>query len=131
MGAPIRILHLDDNPSDAQLVALTLEVERQKLPTTVRYVRTKEAYLAALKEKEFDIILSDYRMPEYDGDAALASAQELCPEIPFIMVTGELGEEFAIERLQRAREQVLRVQGEGRAVLPGRRRARVQAPVGR
>ena len=101
MGAPIRILHIDDNPLDAQLVAMTLEIEHEKLPTTLEYVQTKDEYLAALKRKDFDIILSDYRMPGYDGDQALASAQEICPEIPFIIVTGELGEEFAVERLQR------------------------------
>ena len=98
---PLRILHLDDNPLDAQLVAMTLEVEQEKLPTTVNYVQTKEAYLAALDKKDFDLILSDYRMGPYNGDQALASAKQTCPDIPFIMVTGELGEEMVIETLKR------------------------------
>jgi PAS domain S-box-containing protein len=95
----IRILHLDDNPADAQLVALTLEQE--KLPHTLTYVQTREEFLAALRRKDCDIILSDYRMPGYDGDQALQAAQQICPEVPFIMVTGELGEELVIETLQR------------------------------
>src|SRR5512133_4029898 len=101
MGSPIRILHLDDNSSDATLVTLALEVGEKKLSTHIHYVQTKEEYLAALERKDFDIILSDYRMPGYDGDQALAAAQEICPEIPFIMVTGELGEERVIETLKR------------------------------
>jgi len=101
MRATIRILHLDDSPLDAELVAMALDAERGKLPTTVRYVQTRDAYLAALKQRDFDLILSDYRMPDYDGDQALAAAREMCPEIPFIMVTGELGEELVIETLKR------------------------------
>ncbi len=101
MGAPVRILHLDDNPFDAQLVSLWLETEQERLPTTVTYVSTKEEYLAALERKDFDIILSDYRMPAFDGDQALKAAREKCPEIPFIMVTGELGEDLVIETLHR------------------------------
>jgi PAS domain S-box-containing protein len=101
VAATIRILHLDDDPLDAQFVAMTLEAASENFSTSLTYVQTKEAYLSALERKDFDIILSDYRMPGYDGDDALASAQEKCPEIPFIMVTGELGEERVIETLQR------------------------------
>ncbi len=101
MPPPIRILHLDDDPLDAQLIEMTLENEHGNLPTALTYVQTKTEYLAALKHAEFDIILSDYRMPGFDGDDALAAAQMNCPEIPFIMVTGELGEERVIETLQR------------------------------
>lgn len=101
MSAPIRILHLDDSPLDAQLVAFTLDAEKSKFPTTLTYVQTREQYLEALGRKDFDIILSDYRMPDYDGDGALKAALAQCPDIPFIMVTGELGEELVIETLKR------------------------------
>ncbi len=99
--APIRILHLDDNPLDAELVTMALNAERSVFPTSVTYVQSEEEYLAALERKEFDLILSDYRMPGFDGDQALRAAQRICPEIPFIMVTGELGEERVIETLKR------------------------------
>ncbi|MBP1647648.1 MAG: aphA [Bacteroidetes bacterium] len=101
MHSPIRILHLDDNPLDAQLVAMTLEIEQGKMPSTVNCVQTRGEFLSALKAGGFNIILSDYRMPDFDGDQALKLAQEICPDIPFIMVTGELGEELVIETLKR------------------------------
>ncbi len=122
MVDPVRILHLDDDPMDAQLVALTLESESDEFPTILTYVRTKDAFLAALDRKDFDVILSDYRMPGYDGDDALASVLEKCPETPFIMVTGELGEERAIETLQRgAADYVLK--GRIFRLIPAIRRA--------
>ena len=122
MADPVRILHLDDDPLDAQLVAMTLESEYDEFPTVLTYVRTKDAFLSALDRKDFDIILSDYRMPGYDGDEALASVLEKCPEIPFIMVTGELGEERAIETLQRgAADYVLK--GRIFRLIPAIRRA--------
>lgn len=126
MPSPIRILHLDDNPGDARLVAFALEVEQGKFPTAVHYVQTKEEYLAALAARDFDLILSDYRMPAYDGDQALQAAREICPDIPFIMVTGELGEERAIETLRHGatdyvlKDRILRL-------IPAIKRALVEA----
>ena len=96
-----RILHIDDNPMDAELIAEILRAEPEKLQASVQYVKSKGDFLAALRRRDFDVILSDYRMPGFDGDQALDAAQEACPDIPFIMVTGELGEERAIETLQR------------------------------
>ncbi len=101
MSAPVRVLHLDDNPVDAQLVSMMLELDRKKLPTTLTYVQTEPEFRAALERKDFDVILSDYRMPNFDGDQALLLAREMCPEVPFIMVTGELGEDRAIDTVKR------------------------------
>jgi len=100
-GTPIRVLHLDDCSADAELVAMALELQKTEFPATVQYVQNQEQFLAALSRRDFDMILSDYRMPGFDGEHALKAAQERCPEIPFIMVTGELGEERVIETLQR------------------------------
>ncbi len=97
----VRILHLDDNPMDAQLIADILQDDPKQLQASVTFVQTRNEYMAALQRKDFDVILSDYRMPHFDGDQALKAAQEECPDIPFIMVTGEIGEERAIETLQR------------------------------
>jgi len=96
----VRILHLDDNPSDAQLIRALIEEANHDLSASVESVTTKEAYLAALRSCPFDLILSDYHMSGYDGDEALRDARALCPDTPFIMVTGELGEERAIETLK-------------------------------
>ncbi|RPH35794.1 response regulator, partial [bacterium] len=74
----IRILHLDDSPIDAKLIAGTLEAEPQQFPVSVTYVQNKEEFLSALRRKDFDVILSDYRMPGFDGDQALEAAQAAC-----------------------------------------------------
>ena len=97
---PVRILHLDDSPQDALLIQHTLNTVSDRLPTSVVYVQTREQYRDALERGRFDLILSDYRMPGYDGDDALRDAKRICPETPFIMVTGEMGEERAIETLK-------------------------------
>lgn len=96
---PIRILHLDDNKTDHFLVKR--EIESKHFPASYIFASTKREYISALEKGDFDIILSDYRMPDFDGDRALELARESCPAIPFIMVTGELGEDRAIETLHR------------------------------
>ncbi len=101
MAEHVRILHLEDNPLDAKLAQLTLEEVSDQICVSVKHVLDKEQYLAALEVRDFDIILSDYRMPDYDGDEALRAARARCPDVPFIMVTGELGEDRAVETLQR------------------------------
>ncbi len=101
MDNVIRVLHLDDSPMDAELVALALKMQHDEFSATIQYVQSKEQFIAALEKRDFDIILSDYRMPDFDGEQALRLAQERCPGIPFIMVTGELGEELVIETLKR------------------------------
>ena len=97
----VRILHLDDNPMDAALIADILQDDPGQLRASVTYVQNRSEFVAALQHQKFDVILSDFRMPGFDGDQALLVAQECSPDIPFIMVTGELGEERAIETLQR------------------------------
>ena len=86
---------------NASLVAMALDVQKNDFPAEIRYVQNREQFLAALERLDFDIILSDYRMPDFDGEQALKVARERCPEIPFIMVTGELGEDRVIETLKR------------------------------
>jgi signal transduction histidine kinase len=63
-------------------------------------VETREAYLEALDQQPPDMILSDYALPSFDGYTALAIAKEKVPNIPFIFVTGTMGEEVAIETLK-------------------------------
>jgi len=94
----IRILMLEDNATDAELIAHTLR--EGGIPSSNRRVETKPDYVRELEARPPDVILSDYELPSFDGYKALAIAQKKCPEVPFIFVTGTLGEEVAIETLK-------------------------------
>jgi PAS domain S-box-containing protein len=96
--ASLRILHLEDDHLDAELIRETLAVDG--LVAQIECVDTEPAYLAALTTSDFDLILADYTLPFFDGKSALAIATERRPEIPFIFVSGSLGEEVAIESLK-------------------------------
>ncbi|MBK1659157.1 HWE histidine kinase domain-containing protein [Paracraurococcus ruber] len=94
-----RILHLEDDPMDAELVAEHLA--RPGPACMVQLVATRASYAAALAEDSFDVILADYVLPDFDGLAALTMARELAPGTPFIFVSGTLGEEAAVEAVKR------------------------------
>ncbi len=89
---------LEDNDLDAELVVAQLEAE---LAIDVRRCRSVEEYLPALAQEPIDIVLSDFALPGYDGVAALEAARQRIPDVPFIFVSGAIGEERAIETLQR------------------------------
>ncbi len=95
----IRILLLEDNPRDEMLVRSLLEEEG--LLFELRRVQTGEEFAAALKQAEFDIVISDYSLPSYDGLTALALRQKEAPEIPFVLFSGTLGEQQAVESLKK------------------------------
>jgi len=99
MSRKARILLLEDNPEDAELVARLLA--GGGLSCEIRRVDSREGYTAALSEGPFDLILSDYGLPGFDGSAALALAHSLHPETPFIVVSGVIGEDLAIDMLRR------------------------------
>ncbi len=94
----VRILYLEDSETDAELVRELLEEGEMNVALT--RVETAAAFRAALETGEFDLILSDNTLPRYDGLSALAWAREHRPELPFIFVSGTLGEEAAIESLK-------------------------------
>jgi PAS domain S-box-containing protein/putative nucleotidyltransferase with HDIG domain len=94
----LRILHLEDNPADAELVQRTLTAAG--LACDMLRVETREQFEAALNQGGFDLILADKTLPQYDGLSALALAREKRPAVPFIFVSGTLGEEVAIESLK-------------------------------
>jgi PAS domain S-box-containing protein len=98
MGEPLRILSVEDDPKDAQLIRDLLETEG--MVCEVGRVETEAALLQALGQGGIDLILADYTLPSFDGIAALKLAQKVCPEVPFIFVSGTLGEEVAIEALK-------------------------------
>ena len=92
------ILHLEDSPVDAELVNAYLA--RLGFPYALRVVATRDAYIAALVEGVFDLILADFELPGFDGFTALTLARELTPDTPFIFVSGTLGEEAAVKAVK-------------------------------
>ncbi len=99
MTAPARIvvLHLEDEPKDSRLVRSTLAADG--LDCEFIRVDNEDDFRAAIGRGGFDLILADHSLPAFDGLSALAHARAMCPDIPFICVSGSLGEELAIEAL--------------------------------
>lgn len=95
MKTDLRILLLEDLPADAELIEH--EIRKSAIAFRIRRVETRRDFLNSLSEFCPDIILSDYHLPEFNGMEALALAREHAPAIPFIMVTGSLSEEIAVE----------------------------------
>ena len=96
----VKILHLEDNAQDAELVATCLNAEGEGINCDIWLIDSRERYLAALDGGGFDLILADYSLASLDGLSALRIAKEKWPETPFILVTGALGDEAAVECLK-------------------------------
>ncbi|MGD9900842.1 MAG: PAS domain S-box protein, partial [Calditrichaceae bacterium] len=92
------ILHLEDNDRDADLIQSILLAEGVDCRFT--RVDNHDDYLAALDQHQFDLILADYSLPQFDGLSALKIAQSRGSNIPFVFVSGSFGEEIAIETLK-------------------------------
>lgn len=92
------ILHLEDSENDAALVEAVISEEWPQCGIT--HVSKRAEYLAAIEVGGFDLILSDYAMPDFDGLTALEFARARCPDKPFIFMSGTLGEERAVEALK-------------------------------
>ena len=99
MEEPIHILHLEDDPADGELVQATLEFAN--IPCKFTRVQSAREFSDALHTGGYDLILADYHIPGYNGISALYVAQAQSPHIPFIFVSGTLGEDAAIEGLTR------------------------------
>ncbi len=97
MNKPLRILHLEDDPRDAELVYETL-VAAGFAPETV-VVQTKAEYLAQL-DQDWDIILADYALPQFDGLQALALFKERGLDIAFVIISGTIGEDNAVAAMR-------------------------------
>jgi two-component system cell cycle sensor histidine kinase/response regulator CckA len=107
METLIHMLHLEDDPADSELVQATLA--EAGLACRITRAQTRGEFETGLRDGGTDIILADYRLPTYDGMSALRLAHERYPEIPFIFVSGTMGEEAAIEALtQGATDYVLK-----------------------
>ena len=98
MEKPLIILHLEDDPRDALLVQETLR--ENDVEAEIECVSTREGFVSALERGDADIILSDYSLPQFDGLAALEIARGLAPDTPFILISGTIGEDAAVESLR-------------------------------
>ena len=94
-----RILHLEDDPLDRELIREVLEADGIGL--RVVQVDTREEFQSALAHEGVELVLSDFALPRFDGFSALEIVQGQKPDLPFIFVSGTLGEDAAIESLRR------------------------------
>ncbi len=94
----VRVLHLEDDPWDVDLVREALLADG--LAYEVTSVATREEFARALERGGVDVVLSDFAIPAFDGLSALALVRGRAPYLPFILVSGTLGEEAAIESVR-------------------------------
>jgi PAS domain S-box-containing protein len=95
---PLNFLCLEDNPADREILVETLRAEG--LSFDVTHAKTKQEFQAAIGSTRFDIIISDFALPAYNGLAALEAARSVQPETPFLFLSGTIGEERAVETLK-------------------------------
>jgi two-component system cell cycle sensor histidine kinase/response regulator CckA len=98
MSEPLRVLLVEDSPSDAKLVSQALG--RIGRPLELERVETAEAMRAALSEKTWDLVISDWSMPKFTAPGALALLRSFGLDLPFIIVSGTIGEETAADAMR-------------------------------
>src|SRR5262245_25562914 len=94
MGRPLRALIIEDSESDFSLLGLALR--KAGFDPTMDRVETGEGMIAALERAPWDVVLSDYRLPRFTGVEALQILQARDIDVPFILISGTLGEEQAV-----------------------------------
>ena len=114
MKTLLRLLHLEDDPVDAELITTTLM--EGNIPCQTQLVDTRQAFVAALKEGRMDLILADYSIPGFDGMTALTLARQHCPDVPFLFVSATIGEELAIDAMHQGATDYVLKQRLGRLV---------------
>jgi PAS domain S-box-containing protein len=132
MNPPLRILHLEDNPADAMLVRD--QFANDELAAEVRNACGREEFIQALEEGNWDLVLSDYHLPNFTGLDALKLVRKKFPLLPFILMSGTIGEQAAIESLKAgATDYILKQKRDRlpaavrRAVVEAGERARLEA----
>ncbi len=114
MTEPLRFIHLENNPADAELICTTLR--DAGILCQPKQTQTREEFFAALRQEGYSLILADTSVPGFDGAAALALTRTLHPDMPFLFVSGAQGEEFAIDMMQRGATDYIFKQRLGRLV---------------
>jgi diguanylate cyclase (GGDEF)-like protein len=98
MEPPLRVLIVEDSENDALL--LVRELRRGGYAPTFHRVDTSESMHAALARQPWDLVITDHKMPRFDSNAALAMVKEGYPDTPVIIVSGSIGEEFAVAAMK-------------------------------
>ncbi len=119
MSEPLRLLLVEDNEDDALL--LLRELERGGFQVSFRRVQTVEAMTQALSQETWDIVISDYAMPDFSAPAALTVLHGMALDLPFIIISGTVGEEIAVESLKAGAQDFL-VKGRLVRLVPAVRR---------
>lgn len=95
MNRTLRILHLEDDPAYAELVRCLFQDHGLKAEVTL--AGNREEFETSLAKGEYDVVLADYMLPGFNGIEALKRVRELTPDTPFLLVSGAIGEQTAIE----------------------------------
>ena len=98
MATPLRVLIIEDSEDDTR--RLVRELERDGYESTFKRVDTAEAMAAALDEQAWDLVIADYSMPSFSSPAALKLLKEKELDLPFIIVSGTIGEDRAVEAMK-------------------------------
>ncbi|MFA7270133.1 MAG: ATP-binding protein [Sterolibacterium sp.] len=124
MDKKLEFLLLEDEPADAELAER--ELRKAGMVFSSRRVDSRDAFVAALEELRPDVILADFNLPAFDGLSALGIVRAKMPEVPFIFISGAMGEETAIDTLhQGAADYVLK--GHLSKLVPAVKRALLNA----
>lgn len=94
----LHILHIEDNAVDCELI--TQRIESEGIGCEIERVDSRESVLTALRNGIFDVVLCDYRLPSYSGVEALQDVRRVNPLIPFIFVSGTIGEAALVEAVK-------------------------------
>src|SRR5688500_5042513 len=97
-ATPLKILQIEDDSADAELITATLRSDG--LDFEITRVQDEKGLIQALQQQTFDVVLADYRLPTLNGTEALRIVHSMAPDLPFILVTGTVGEETAVATLK-------------------------------
>lgn len=128
MAKPLAVLIVEDSESDTQLIVRLLK--KAGYDVFAERVETAEQMRAALEKQAWDIVISDYSLPQFDGRAALTLLQETGQDIPFIAVSGTMGEETAVAMMKAGAHDYL-IKGSLARLVPAVERELAQAEIRR
>jgi signal transduction histidine kinase len=120
----LRVLHVEDNPADARLV--DVELRRGGFEVVSERIETEASMRAALERDAWDLVVSDFSMPSFDARAALLVLKSTGIDIPFLVVSGSVGEETAVEILTSGAADFI-IKGNLARLLPAVRRSLADA----